>query len=220
MSDDGIAARSGVYERGEEEFNRVLAFSDGVYAIAMTLLVVGIGLPTLTDGSDEGELLGDLGDLFPEIFSFFLSFVVIGRYWLAHHEFFAHLRAVDTRFIRIHLIYLAFVAFLPFPTDVLGNYFENAIATTLYALTVALVSGLEVVLFACAHRSGLLRRPLPDDVYRWGVAMSLSPVVFFLVSIPVAFVNTTAAVATWFLFVPLQVLYLRRRKPARADELL
>ena len=208
------------YERGEEEFTRVLAFSDGVYAIAMTLLVVGIGLPSLTNGGDEGELLRDLGDVSPEIFSFFLSFVVIGRYWLAHHEFFARLRAVDTRFIRLHLVYLAFVAFLPFPTDLLGNYFENAIATTVYALTVALVSGLEVVLFTRAHRAGLLRRPLPDDVYRWAATMSLSPVLFFLVSIPIAFVNTTVAVAVWFLFLPLQALYLRRRKPAGADGLI
>jgi uncharacterized membrane protein len=82
-----------VHERGEEEFARVLTFSDGVFAIAMTLLVVGIGLPALADQADESELLGKLDDVWPEIFSFFLSFAVIGRYWLAHHQFCALLRS-------------------------------------------------------------------------------------------------------------------------------
>lgn len=198
----------------------MLAFSDGVYAIAMTLLVVGIGLPALTNESDQGELLRDLGDLAPEAFSFFLSFAVIGRYWLAHHEFFARLGAVNTGFIRLHLLYLGFVAFLPFPTDLLGNYFENAVAAALYALAVAIVSGLEVVLFRYACRHGLLIRELPDPVYRWVLLASSSPVIFFLVSIPVAFLSTTAAVACWFLFVPFQMLVVRPRKPAGADELI
>jgi len=216
----GRHPRRGWYQRGEEEFSRVLAFSDGVYAIAMTLLVVGIGLPALTNESDQGELLRDLGDLAPEAFSFFLSFAVIGRYWLAHHEFFARLGAVNTGFIRLHLLYLGFVAFLPFPTDLLGNYFENAVAAALYALAVAIVSGLEVVLFRYACRHGLLLRELPDPVYRWVLLASSAPVIFFLVSIPVAFVSTVAAVVCWFLFVPFQMLVVRPRKPAGADEVI
>ena len=208
--------RSRSYERGGEEFARVLAFSDGVYAIAMTLLVVGIGLPALTHAADEGELLDKLSDAFPEVFSFFLSFAVIGRYWLAHHEFFARLRAMDIPFIRLHLVYLGFVAFLPFPTDVLGNYFENAVAAALYALTIAVVSGLEVVLLAYAYRARLLREALPADVYRWEVTASTSPVILFLLSIPVAFVSTIAAVAVWFLFIPVQTLLLDPRKPRGA----
>ena len=78
---------------------------------------------------------------------------------------------------------------------------------------------MEVVLFRHAHRSGLMERPLPEDVYRYGVLMSVSPVFFFLVSIPVAFFSTTLAVAMWFGGIPLGML-AARRKPDRADELL
>jgi uncharacterized membrane protein len=209
-----------VYERGEDEFTRVLAFSDAVFAIAMTLLVVGIGVPTLKEGGDEGELLSELGDLVPELISFFLSFAVIGRYWVAHHRFFARLRAVDTGLIGINLVYLAFIAFLPFPTGLIGNYFENPISTSLYAVSVAAVSGLEVALFARAYRAKLLRRDIPADVYRWGAAVSFSPVVFFLLSVPVAFVSTVAAVVVWFLAIPAQAVVFDRRKPPRTDELL
>lgn len=218
--DESAAARIGVYERDSAEFNRVLTFSDGLYAIAMTLLVVGIGVPMLQEPGDEGELLSELGDLVPELFSFFLSFAVIGRYWVAHHQFFARLRAVDGGLIAINLVYLAFVAFLPFPTALLGNYFENPISVALYALSVAAVSGLEVALFARAYGSGLLRRRIPPEVYRWGATVAFSPVVFFLLSIPVAFVSTVAAVAVWFLAVPAQLLIFDRRKPPRTDELL
>lgn len=203
------------FPRGSEEFARVLAFSDGLFAIAMTLLVVGIGVPALTDGGDEGELLDAFGDLVPEIVSFFISFAVIGRYWVAHHQFFALLRSVDYRLIWINLVYLAFVAFLPFPTAVLGDYFENSVSVATYALAVAVVSGLEVVLFRHAYRAGLLTRDMPEPVYRWSTAASLLPVVLFLLSIPAAFLNTFVAVALWFLTAPAEI-FLGRARPAEA----
>ena len=102
---------------------------------------------------------------------------------------------------------------------VLGNYFENPLAVVVYSTAVAAVSGMEVVLFRHARRRALLHRPMPDDVYRWGVAVSLAPVGFFCLSIPLAFVNTTLAVASWFLAVPYQV-FQNRRMPAHAEEYL
>ncbi len=213
-------ARSGVWnERGSEEFARVLMFSDGLFAIAMTLLVVGITVPTLRATDDEAELARALRDLAPSFISFAISFLVIGRYWLAHHQFFSMLRAIDSRLIAINLLYLAFIAFLPFPTDLLGTYFDNAMSVATYAVTVAAVSGLEVVMFRRARRIGLLRRAIPDEVYRWGILMSLSPVAFFAASVPIAFYSVGLAVAIWFLFVPLQ-LVASRHKPPGTDEYL
>jgi uncharacterized membrane protein len=211
--------RIGSYERGTEEFSRVLAFSDGVFAIAMTLLVVGIAVPTLQDKDSVQELADRLNDLVPNFISFFISFTVIGRYWAAHHEFVGLLARMDTRFLATNLAYLAFIAFLPFPTALLGTFFENPLSVAFYAVMVAIVSGLEVVQFRQAQRRGLLRRKVPDDVYRWGVIESLSPVVFFLISVPVAFVSTTLAVAIWFVGIPFQVVS-NRWKPQDADRYL
>jgi uncharacterized membrane protein len=210
---------SGRYERGSEEFTRVLAFSDAVFAIAMTLLVVGITVPTLEHQGDVGELADALNDLIPNFVSFFISFAVIGRYWFAHHQAFSLLAAVDRRLIGINLIYLAFVAFLPFPTALLGSFFENPLSIALYAVTVGTISTMEVVEFRHAHRHGLFERQLPEDVYRWGVLASLSPVGFFVLSFPVAFVSTGLAAGMWFLAVPWQAV-TNRSKPERADELL
>ena len=197
----------------------MLAFSDGVFAIAMTLLVVGITVPTIQDTDDVGELADALNDLVPNFVSFFISFAVIGRYWAAHHQAFSNLAVVDRGLIGINLIYLAFIAFLPFPTALLGSFFENPLAIVLYAVTVSIVSGMEVVEFRHAYRKGLLERQPPEDVYRWGVLVSLSPLAFFILSLPVAFVSTGLAAGCWFLAVPWQAV-TNRWKPENADQYL
>lgn len=209
----------GRHPRGSEEFSRVVNFSDALFAIAMTLLVVGIEVPDLTDSDSVGELADVLSDDLGSFISFVISFAVIGRYWLAHHGFFARLAAVDGGLIGINLVYLMFVAFLPFPTGLLGNFFENPLAIVVYALAVSAVSGMEVVLFRHAQRRGLFQREMPDEVFRWGVRLSLSPLIGFVLSIPLAFVSTTLAVLVWFLPVPYQ-MFEDRRKPADADEYL
>ena len=209
----------GTYERGTEEFSRVLAFSDGVFAIAMTLLVVGIAVPIVHPEGSVHELANRLNDLVPNFVSFFISFAVIGRYWAAHHEFVGLLARIDTRLIASNLVYLAFIAFLPFPTALLGTLFENPLSVALYAVMVAIISGLEVVQFRGAQRRGLMRQKIPEDVYRWGVIQSLSPVVFFLISVPLAFVSTALAVVVWFGGIPFAAVS-NRWKPEDADRYL
>jgi uncharacterized membrane protein len=207
------------YDRDSAEFGRVLAFSDGLFAIAMTLLVVSVTVPNISDHNSVHELTDGLNDLVPDFTSFFISFAVIGRYWLAHHQFVSLLKEIDQSFIALNLVYLAFIAFLPFPTALLGEYFENPLSVAIYALNVGLVSGLEVVLLRHAYRAGLLARQIPLEVYRFGVLASLTPVFVFAASIPIAFVSTTLAVISWFLTFPLGLL-VHRRAPERTEEFL
>ena len=109
------------YERDSAEFNRILAFTDGLFAIAMTLLVVDLAVPVLHHDSSVRELADSLNDDSAKFVSFFISFAVIGRYWMAHHKFFAGSPRIDRRHDRAsNLLYLAFIAFLPFPTALLG----------------------------------------------------------------------------------------------------
>jgi uncharacterized membrane protein len=209
---------SRTFPRGSDEFTRVLAFSDGLFAIAMTLLVVGITVPSLgAEGSDEGALLDALDDRLGEIISFVISFAVIGRYWVAHHQTFSRLAAMDYGLVGWNLLYLAFIAFLPFPTGLLGTYFGNPVAVALYSLLAGVVSGLEVVVFRHAHRHGLMAQAMPEHIFRWGAIGSLLPVAFFLLSIPVAFASTTLAVIIWFLVVPGGLFLTRFAPPDAAD---
>ena len=205
------------YERSGTglEFNRFAALSDGVFAIAMTLLVVTIGEPVVSNGR-IGHEIARLG---PQIFAFFLSFAVIGRYWLVHHEFVSLLTSVGQRLLWANLVYLALIAFLPFTTGLLGDYSSVGEVIAIYALNVAAISLLEVMMFVVAHRSGLVERPLPADVYRYAVLESLVPVVVFLVSIPVAFLNHYAGYACWATLLIIEPVAARLR-PADADPYL
>jgi len=182
----------------------------------MTLLVVSIAVPSISDGASVHDLAEALNDDTAKFISFFISFIVIGRYWLAHHTYFSALARIDRGLIALNLVYLAFIAFLPFPTALLGEYFENPLSIVIYATNVAVVSGMEVVLFRRAQRHGLLRETMPEDVYRFGVTGSLSPVVFFVLSVPVAFASTTLAVILWFGAIPFNAV-LARWKPDQAD---
>lgn len=205
------------HERGSDEFGRVLNFSDAVFAIAMTLLVVGITVPTVANANDTGDLLQALGDRGHNFLSFFLSFAVIARYWLAHHNLVAQLQRLDRGIMTINLAYLAVIAFLPFPTALLGTYSGNSLAIAGYGAVVAVVSGLELLLLRHARANGLLRRPIPDDVYRWASWASLVPVLLFSASIPVAFVAARFGYLVWALNIPVQ-MYADRKAPEGAAE--
>lgn len=197
--------------RSEElEFDRVAFFSDAVFAIAMTLLVVGIGIPQVHEAK-IGHALGNKGN---EIFGFFLSFLVIGLYWLAHHRFFARLVAVDVRFMKINLVYLAAIAFTPFPTALVGIYGSSqAVVIVLYAVTLGFASVLDTAMFWHAQTAGLLRKRLPDRGFRNYVIASVAPAVVFAISIPIAVLyDPGLGLLSWILIFPAEFFigkYLR-----------
>jgi uncharacterized membrane protein len=202
------------------EFDRVIFFTDAVFAIALTLLVVQIAVPVLTVAPDKpSTMLNALSDTMPEFIGFFIAFILIARYWMAHHLFFAQLRAVDRGLIGINLIYLAFVAFLPFPSALVGHYEQNPVSVLLFAACLCIISGLEVVEFRHAQRNYLFRKPMPDDVYRYGVISSLSPVVLFIVTAPLAFINPTICLLSWLLSIPIGI-FLGKRAPAGLEDVM
>jgi len=84
---------------------------------------------------------------------------VIGSYWAAHHRFAARLGAVDRRFVTLTVVYLAFVALLPFPTGVLGEFSDNPISMVAFATNMAAVSAMEAVFLRHARRQRTARRP-------------------------------------------------------------
>jgi uncharacterized membrane protein len=202
------------YEREEIEFSRVLAFSDGIFTIAMTLLVVGIGVPTVR----EAQLGNALRDLQYEIVSFFISFVVIGFFWLAHHRFVSTLARITSVLMMLNLLYLATIAFMPFPTALVGKYNDSPITVVIYAVTLACASLLEAIMFAVACRSNATRVPVPDDIFRFDVVSSLLPVLVFIGSIPIALISPTWALLSWLLLLPAERA-LDHWKPTGRDDL-
>jgi TMEM175 potassium channel family protein len=101
---------------------RVIALSDGVYAIALTLLILDIRLPELPQPVSSQEFEVALLALQPQLFSYALSFAVIGIFWLAHHRYFRYIKRVDSTLSVLNLLSLFWVAFIPFPTALVGQY--------------------------------------------------------------------------------------------------
>jgi len=136
-------------------FERVAFFTDAVFAIALTLIVVGIGIPAIADRESGKALFDALVDQRAELISFFVGVAVIGFYWTSHHWSFDDLEAVDTGYVWWTVVYLAFVAFLPFPIRVVGTYDDNPVAWCFLALNLAFVSGMETLLLAHSQQADL-----------------------------------------------------------------
>lgn len=197
-------------------FERVALFTDAVFAIALTLIVVGIGVPAVSDASSAGALWDALWEQAAEVVSFFLGVVVVGFYWRSHHMAFAQLRAVDDGYALRTVFYLAFVAFLPFPISLVGEYPDNPVSWTAFALNLAAVSGMETVLLLHAQRADLLLERGTPAQDRWAAWMSALPVLVFLASIAVAFVVPYLTCIVWVTSPFLQVLVSSRIGPDAA----
>ncbi len=191
------------------DYARTVALSDGVFAIALTLLVLNIGVPELARGHDD-SLARRLLDHDVEVFSYALSFTVIALLWVRHHGFFRCLGRIDAHLTVLNLIYLGLVAFLPYPTRILGLHGDQPVAFALYAATVALVSLIGGLTRVHAVRAGLLTEAGRRHVARrehWLVAPAV-----FLASIPIAFASTRVALVSWL---ALTLLPLLRDRLAR-----
>ena len=203
------------YERGTQGFERVIFFSDAVYAISLTLIAVQLVLPALTDlsSSDVGQVIAEsLGN----IWAYAFTFIWVALYWKANHRFTLTLRRMDGRYIWAVLIYLAFIALLPLPAALLGEEWDPR-ALAFFFIYMACVSLAEVVLILLAIRDGLLVRALTKEEGRGWVLSSVIPVVAALVAAPMAFVTAYGnyiAIATMLVVVYGLRALVRRRYPA------
>src|ERR1700749_224919 len=142
---------------------RLEAFSDGVFAIAVTLLILDMGVPD-TAGPDLGAAIRGL---WPSYLAYIASFSTIGAAWLAHNAITEYLDRADAAFVRLNLLLLPFVSFLPFPTRLVAEFIRQdkaeRVAVTFYGIILLLSSTLLLVLWRYAVRAKLVRPDLADE---------------------------------------------------------
>ena len=179
-------------EENEIEFSRIVAFSDGVFAIAITLLVLNLGVGEDVKGAELGKVLWENHQ---DLVAYALSFAVIGRFWIVHHRFFGEVTGFDSRLIWLNLFYLAWIVLIPFSSQVLGDYGGTTAAEVLYAgnLVGVMLSG--TLLFSDAQRAGLTRTA--SEQAREGRHHALWIALVFAASIPIAFANPDLAPYCW-----------------------
>lgn len=161
---------------------RILFFSDAVFAIAITLLALEIRLPPLPETATNVQLLTALGALWPRYLSYVISFLAIGMMWLSHHRAFRHVHRYSDRLILLNILFLLLIGFLPFPTAVIGE-FGNAVGTIFYAASMAAAGLMFALLWRYVRAEGRVF---------W------TPLVFLL-SIPLALWSPDAAKYFWLL---------------------
>jgi uncharacterized membrane protein len=184
-------------DRGLE---RVIFFSDAVFAIAMTLLALEIRLPALPASVSNAELTAALGNIWPRYLSYGISFLVIGVSWMAHQRLFRPVCCYDRRLMLLNILFLLSISFLPFPTSVIGEYGDTAAGTIFYAMAMVVVGVLFVLLWWYVNAQGrLVERPLSPTEFRRAFLYSLWTPTIFLLSIPLAQRSPTLAKAFWLL---------------------
>jgi uncharacterized membrane protein len=192
-------ARTGIRTEG---LDRLLFFSDGVFAIAITLLILDIRLPSIEAPLNNTQLLQELLALWPKVAAYLLSFAVIATFWVKHHTAFRYIKAYDSRLILLNMLLLSVIAFIPFPTAVMRSQ-PNGVAWAFYSLTMALGFILSTLIWRHAtHGNHLVSDDL--DPYTRRVIL-ISPMIaggIFLLSAGLALVRPSWGSLTLLLLIP------------------
>jgi len=188
-------------EAADEGIGRILALSDGVFAIALTLLILDIVLPARTNDDNLGQTLLHI---WPRYLAYALSFLVIARFWVIHHQTFKLIVRDNTTLVWLNFLLLFFIAFLPFPTAVIGAHEGSAAAAVLYAVAVCLTGASSAAyLWYATGRANLIRPDVGRGQIRAMRARSMSGPVFFALTVPVAAFVSYLAEALWIFAFPL-----------------
>jgi uncharacterized membrane protein len=204
---------TGKIER-EFELERLVFFSDAVFAIAITLLALTLTVPELGADAQNAEFLSALQGQRSQLLAFFISFAVIGELWLAHHRIFRLIHRLDQGLLAINLGLLLTVVILPWPTELIARYGHLSAATIIYAAAVAANGVMLLWLWSHAHRRELMV-DMSESVYRAGtLRTAISPAVFLL-SIPLALWNPVLAKMSWIVLIPAEMVVDARIGRAR-----
>jgi TMEM175 potassium channel family protein len=184
------------HEEAREAFQveRIAFFSDAVFAIAITLLVLEIKVPHVEPGAGEAGVLHALLQQVPKVTGFLVSFLVIGTFWMAHHRLFRWVGGYDRWFIWLNLFFLLGISFIPFPTAFFSEYLRYQTSLIFYAASLALtgVAQVGVVRYVRTHRE--LQVPgTPEGTLAQIQGRSWAVPTVCLLAIALSFLNVVAA---------------------------
>ena len=201
------------YQFGSFTKSRVEAFSDGVFAIIVTLLVFELKFPTIEHATNQ-LVLDNITAVMPKLLSWLNSFLIVCVIWMNHHRLMGMFRGIDIGVFWFNNLLLLFSSLIPFPTAVIGDYPTLEIAVCFYGICMALPA-----LCFSLMRLYVLRHPdllTPDvsiPVFRRGIWLSLvyGPLLY-LIGAGLSWVNTGLALACYF-FIPVYFIFPRAVRP-------
>ena len=195
----------GIFRTGAFDTHRLDAFSDGVFSIVITLLILEIRVPPIHGENISQELLKGLLQLSPNFFCYVLSFAYISIYWVNHHQLFHVIERSDRGLFWFNSLFLMFLAFIPFPTALIGEYPNTSVAVMFYgiAMFVTALSFVVMKWYSCNYAK-LIDPNLPKnhfDESRFKIVAG--PLLYFL-AIFLSLVNTGWAI---FIYALIPIIY-------------
>jgi uncharacterized membrane protein len=186
--------------------DRLVFFCDAIFAIAITLLALDIRPPAGQPLDTDADVLKVLGSIGPQFFSFVISFIVIGLYWIGHHWMFRFIVRADVRLLMLNLLLMLCIAFMPFPTYLLGQS-DGRVATIFYAL-VQVITGLVAnsIWWYATYHERLLAKPLDQRVLQLGWLRGLPGPLVFSASIIIALWSPNVARYFWLALIAFSIL--------------
>ena len=204
-----LSSREG--ETGRDR-DRIVNLSDGVFAIAITLLILDIRVPDIPETMVSSQLPGALLSLWPKYLGYILSFVGISAFWIIHHSIFRPIRSYDRILLYLNFLFLMGVAFVPFPTSLLGEYGDHQLPVAMYAATLAVGRLLLTAIHWYATRNDrLLDEPQDPATVRFFLIRGLTIPVIFLLSIVISSFSVSVAIWTWFVMLAMDTVVTHRR---------
>lgn len=186
--------------------DRLVNFSDAVFAFAATLLILKIDLPSLPYETVATNFTAELFKLWPEYLANLISFFIIAYYWRSHHAVFLLLRKFNSKIVWINIALLISVAFLPFPVDLFGDYYDIPAVTVFYSLSIALVGYLLLILWLYSVHAGLITKHISKrsiEYHTWNIAAAP---LLFSVSIPITLIDHFIAKVSWILLIVVLII--------------
>ena len=203
------------------DVTRLLSLSDGVVAIALTLLVLNLRVPTVptTKQNSAHALAVALGTHGDQIVSYLISFYVIAQFWLAHHRVFRHMAGHEEGLAWWNFAFLLTITLMPFTSNLLSDFPGNALAVDIFAVNLLLASLSTQAVAVYGKQKHLLVPGTPDSAIYAGRARALAVAVAVGLSIGIAWVNTSVAKYCWLLMALAPWVashWIRRRRPTEA----
>lgn len=158
---DQIAGQTGLSK------HRIEALTDGIYAVAMTLLVIELKLPAHDLIHSQEDLIQAVINLLPKFVAWVISFLVLALFWLGHHRLFAVVRHVDGKLLALNLVQLGFASLMPFSSALSGEFGKTLFSQVFYSANMVLLSVMAILVARYIHRHPeLCVHPMPESMYR------------------------------------------------------
>jgi uncharacterized membrane protein len=190
-----------VKERSDlPDVDRLLTLTDGVVAIALTLLVLQLHVPNIHDGGSARSLAEELGHQASSFEAYLISFYVIAQFWLGHHRVFRHVAGHDEGLAWLNFLFLLTISFMPFSSDLLGTYGHNPLAVSIFSFNLLVASISTQLVMLVGRRRHLLRTSAEGAEVREGRFRVVVVMAIAGLSVAMAWVSIIVAQLLWLGF--------------------